>query len=746
MRYKFPCNHPLNPINAEKLLATIHSIPGVLRCEYQQCTFTFLVEFDERVLSLSSLTILVSSYKCFNFNSNKQSLSLKRQLLIGLMSLITITSISFLQLPTLIVNLIQLLLFFTNIYFMKDILIDQLQFKKFTSETLLFISIFLSLAININQHHLFFHPIIIIHLSTCKSYIFTLFKQKISLIHYRYNLKQPKKCKLVKNHTSIDVDISTINVGDIILIDKNCIIPLDGTITKGFTFIDTLFLLGNKYPQQASVNSQVFALSTNLHAPIEIRVDKKYDESFYHQLQQHIDSTFLSTTVTTEETLLNRIPLLYGVSSIFIGLLNYIVTKNISSAAITIISFLVAYVGDLYLFAKELISTFLSHRANQQMIFFDSFNQVLQLKDTDIFAFYKDNVLCDKTPRVSDVMISSQMDLNEFSVLLHTLESKSKTPTSLAVMQYLKETAFQQVNNDSFKNLFKKEATYFQSSTIVNSDDIDNNTLPYTVQNTISSYHSEGKMCRLVLNNMEVLGIIAIEETILPTVKATISTLKKHQKEICACLVNNDEKAKRYLKPCNMDFIEFDMTLTKEIKMIEYCENNHKKMLFINQGFIDNQHTIVLNCGPSFLPKKAPLFVLNNDISFLTSCFSLTEQFQQEMIQIKKRTLYTQVCLIIISILPFINFSPLLIMSISLLSYLLLWKSVLPLKNINTKRYFYTIHLKDRLNKTISIDGFHVSFIDDTTILVETSSIYEINKIKNLFESLGCSISYIQQS
>lgn len=86
--------------------------------------------------------------------------------------------------------------------------------------------------------------------------------------------KLPKVVWLLKDGVEIEVQCEELNVGDIIVINANEIIPVDGVIINGTTLIDQHILTNELQPLQKTVGDKVFAATTVLSDRIFIKVGK----------------------------------------------------------------------------------------------------------------------------------------------------------------------------------------------------------------------------------------------------------------------------------------------------------------------------------------------------------------------------------------------------------------------------------------------------------------------------------------
>jgi len=99
--------------------------------------------------------------------------------------------------------------------------------------------------------------------------------------------KLPKVVWLLKDGAEIEIPCDELNVGDVIVVSANGIIPVDGVIVNGTTLIDQRILTGEHKAREKRVGDQVFAATVVLSDRIFIRVGKFGSETVAAQLLKH---------------------------------------------------------------------------------------------------------------------------------------------------------------------------------------------------------------------------------------------------------------------------------------------------------------------------------------------------------------------------------------------------------------------------------------------------------------------------
>ena len=99
----------------------------------------------------------------------------------------------------------------------------------------------------------------------------------------------PKEVSLRQENGEQKVSINEINVGDVVIVKPGARIPVDGVVTKGFTFVDQSAITGESMPVEKMVSSQVFAGSINQSGAIEIETQKIGKDTAFGKIIQAVE-------------------------------------------------------------------------------------------------------------------------------------------------------------------------------------------------------------------------------------------------------------------------------------------------------------------------------------------------------------------------------------------------------------------------------------------------------------------------
>ncbi|MBO5094184.1 MAG: cadmium-translocating P-type ATPase [Lachnospiraceae bacterium] len=101
---------------------------------------------------------------------------------------------------------------------------------------------------------------------------------------------RPDYANVCRDGGLLTVDPGEVKPGELIVVKPGERIPLDGTIEKGSTALDTMELTGESLPREAGEGDSVISGCVNQSAVIEVRVTKEFGESTVSRILELVEN------------------------------------------------------------------------------------------------------------------------------------------------------------------------------------------------------------------------------------------------------------------------------------------------------------------------------------------------------------------------------------------------------------------------------------------------------------------------
>lgn len=162
--------------------------------------------------------------------------------------------------------------------------------KRFLDET--FLMTVASIGAIVTSHN--FEAVLVMLL-----YQIGTFLQEKAVNHSRKSISallsyEAKKARLKVNGEALEVEVESVIPGDILIVKNGEMIPVDGVIVDGKTYLDTKALTGESLYRNVKVGDEVLSGSTNLGGVIEIKAIRPQSESTMTKILDIVENASIS--------------------------------------------------------------------------------------------------------------------------------------------------------------------------------------------------------------------------------------------------------------------------------------------------------------------------------------------------------------------------------------------------------------------------------------------------------------------
>ena len=244
----------------------------------------------------------------------------------------------------------------------------------------------------------------------------------------------PKYGTIIKDDKEIRVTINEINKEDTVISRPGEKIAVDGIITKGETHTDEAFLTGESRPVKKKIGDNVLAGSINYEGYIEYKAKNiGKDSSISHIVDLVVEATNTKAPITRLADKVSGyfVPFIF-VIAILSAVLNYLISKNIAEAVLSLVSVLVVACPCSLGLATPLAMVVSIGKNSKNGVVIKSSECIEQINQIDTVAFDKTGTLTKGQLEIVD----SKYNGNEYLlVLLQSLEAKSNHPLAKSIIK-----------------------------------------------------------------------------------------------------------------------------------------------------------------------------------------------------------------------------------------------------------------------------------------------------------------------
>ncbi|WP_449538856.1 heavy metal translocating P-type ATPase [Ferdinandcohnia sp. Marseille-Q9671] len=345
---------------------------------------------------------------------------------------------------------------------------------------------------------------------------------------------QPEEATLVKNGVESVVHVSSLQIGDSILVKPGERIPADGTLLKGETNVDQAAITGESIPVRKTFGDEVFAGTVNMRGSITIEVTKPNEDSLFQKIIKLVQSAQSEKSPSQqfiekfEGTYVKFVLLAVGLMMFLPHfLLGWTWTETLYRAMILLV------VASPCALVASIMPATLSAISNgaRRGILFKGGVHLEQLGNLQAIAFDKTGTLTKGKPVVTDVIAMDSMDSNEFLQIVASIENQSTHPLAQSIVSHAKATnSLGLLPIDGIEDMpgYGVKATVDGTSWLIGKSEFVGKEAAESFQKGIArQLASEGKTIVYVKCDNVISGILALKDVVRDDTVSAVSDLKE---------------------------------------------------------------------------------------------------------------------------------------------------------------------------------------------------------------------------
>ena len=400
---------------------------------------------------------------------------------------------------------------------------------------------------------------------------------------------KPEYANVIRNNKSQRVDPDEVQIGETIEIKPGERVPLDATVVKGESTLDTSALTGESVPVEVREGANILSGCININGLIIAEVTKEYFDSTVNKVLDLVENA--SAKKSKSERLITRFSKIYTPIVIGLAVLLAILPPIISGEynfrvwIFRALSFLVVSCPCAFVISVPLSFFSGIGAASRAGVLIKGGNYLEALSKVDTVVFDKTGTLTKGVFNVQKVVVlDKNIDEDKFIFLVAAAESGSNHPISKSIQKYYnKEIQTNSIN--SIKEISGKgiEAIIDNRKILVGNEKLIN--IPKDI-----SIDDIGTILYVEIDN-KFAGYIVISDELKKDSKKTIKDLKDIGIKKTIMLTGDLEKvSKKVGKDLDLDEVYTNLLPQDKVsKFEEIIENKKSKgnVVFVGDGIND---------------------------------------------------------------------------------------------------------------------------------------------------------------
>ena len=441
----------------------------------------------------------------------------------------------------------------------------------------------------------------ILTLITLGKYLETKSKGKTSDAIRKLMDLAPKTATVIRDNKEIEIDLEEIVVGDILVIRPGGSIPVDGIVIEGISSVDQASITGESIPVEKTEGDSVVSGTINKTGYFKMKATKVGDNTTLSQIIKLVEEASNSKAPIAK--------IADKVSSIFVPTVIAIAVFTVIIWVMTGQSFEFAFTMGIAVLviscpcalglATPVAIMVGTGKGAENGILIKSAESLELLHLVDTVVLDKTGTITEGKPKVTDIITT--LKEQELLKIAGSLEKNSEHPLAEAILQKAKEQSielseikeFVAVSGRGVKGNIEGENYIGGNLAFMKENNIDINKVISQSEQLLK----QGKTVLYFANENEVIGMVAVADTIKPTSYQAIEELKEKKLEVVMLTGDNIMVAETIGNELGIDKVVSEVLPQDKQKEIDKLQKQGKKVAFVGDGMNDSPALVKADVG-----------------------------------------------------------------------------------------------------------------------------------------------------
>ncbi|NYT14613.1 MAG: cadmium-translocating P-type ATPase [Methanomassiliicoccales archaeon] len=450
----------------------------------------------------------------------------------------------------------------------------------------------------------------------------------------------PTSAHLVRGDEVVDVLVSDLKVGDIVLVKPGEKIPSDGVVVKGDSFVNESMLTGESKPVHKDADDKVIGGALNSEGSLTVKVEKTGKETYLSQVIDLVEKAQESRSRTQD--LANRAAAMLFYIALSVGVVTYLVWFTLGQSdfalerSVTVLVIACPHALGLAIPLVVALSTSITARSG---ILIRDRRAFETARDIDAMVFDKTGTLTEGRFGVTDtIAFSSEEDLLRLTA---AVESNSEHIIARAILDEVSERGVEIPDVEDFKVIPGKGAfgivegreVHVGGPNLLKELDIQID------DERTKKLQSEGKTVVFTIADGEPMGAFALSDRVRKESAETIEKLRSLGIRTYMLTGDSKEVAEAVSKELGIDDYFAQVLPHEKAEYIESLREEGYHVAMVGDGINDAPALVTadvgvaIGAGTDVAIESADIILVKNDPRDVSKLIDLSKKTYSKMVQ-----------------------------------------------------------------------------------------------------------------
>jgi Cu+-exporting ATPase len=454
---------------------------------------------------------------------------------------------------------------------------------------------------------------------------------------------QAKTARVLRNGFVSDVPVEQVVVGDTVVIRPGEKIPVDGVVAKGQSSVDESMITGESIPVEKVVGSTVIGATVNKHGSLEFTAKRVGSETALAQIIRVVEEAQGSKAPI--QAFADKISAYFVPIVIVVAFFTFIFWYFAfgASLAFSLMAFtaviVIACPCALGLATPTAIMVGTGKGAEHGILIKGGEPLEAACKIRAV-VFDKTGTLTKGKPEVTDIVVAGVSDEEEIVALAASMEKLSEHPLAEAIVNYAKDETiplrevadFRAVPGHGVEGVMDGKKYHLGNRKLMTDVAGVPEEILERIERKLQKLEGNGKTVMLLASEHEVLGMVAVADTIKETSLDAVSALQERKIAVYMITGDNERTAKAIAKQAGIKNVLAEVLPEDKANEIKKLQSTGIKVAMVGDGINDAPALaqadlgIAMGSGTDVAMETGGIVIIKNDLRDVITAIQLSRE------------------------------------------------------------------------------------------------------------------------
>lgn len=455
---------------------------------------------------------------------------------------------------------------------------------------------------------------------------------------------RPAKARVIRDGQETEIPAENIMVGEIVIVRPGEKIPTDGSVLSGKSFVDESMLTGESMPVEKNIGSSVIGGTLNRSGMFHFKATKVGAETALAQIIKMVEDAQASSSQIqriADQVTAYFVPAVVAVA--LIAFFGWWLFGNFPQGLLAFIAVLIVSCPCALGIATPAALMVGVGKGASNGILIRGGEVLERAQKLTTVVFDKTGTLTRGEPVVTDIVILASFSEDEVLAFAGAIESGSEHPLGEAIVREAHHrnlklgsiTNFEAIpghgirgNVDSHQILLGNRRLFKQTS--IGHD---------KAEQAMSKLEVDGKTAMLVACDGELIGIIAVADTLKPEAKKAVASLQADAIEVVMLTGDNQRTADAIAKKLGITEVIAEVLPQAKVEIIQKLKRKGKTVAMVGDGVNDAPALatatigIAIGSGSDVAKETGGIILIKNDVRDVVTAIRLSRATMKKIKQ-----------------------------------------------------------------------------------------------------------------